>query len=226
MFTKNQMTELFEAQDALNRKYLGDDWRSKVDEPSILIAIFTETAEFFESAPRSGDKTTEGVNSWKWWKPKKENDIQNMTVETIDVLHFVLAYYLKSFPSRTYEELADAYNENIRWQFDGVFADESRNTNQRGSNMLKQFAGIIMNHYSRYMLDTRDRGEQNIAEFDSAMFMLLEQMWCECGKTSDEIYNGYFLKNKLNSDRIDGGYMEDKYEKSQDGVEDNRKLEV
>lgn len=226
MFSKNQMIKLFDAQEELNKKYLGDDWRDKVDEPSVLVTIFTETAEFFESAPRTGDKEIEGINSWKWWKPNKENDYQNMAVETIDVLHFVLTYFLKSFPNRTSEELADSFNENVRWQFEGEFSDEALYTKRRATNILKQFAGIVMNHYSRYMLDTREEEDQSIADFDAAMFMLLEQMWTEAGKTSDDIFNGYFLKNQLNAERVSKGYMEDKYDKNASGEEDNKKLKV
>lgn len=223
MFSKQQMVQLFEAQNSLNIKYLGEDWRKHLDGTSILTAIFTETAEYLESAPRTGDKYESGIKTWKWWKPTLENDEQNMAVETIDVLHFVLTYYLYSFPETSYEDLADAFVNNVKWQFEGEGSDEVNTTQQRGTWILKSMAGVILNHYSRYMLASADN---TIHEIDAAPFMLMQHMWVECGRTSDDIFNGYFEKNKLNAERVSKGYMKGQYDKNASGEEDNKKLKV
>ena len=42
-----------------------------------------------------------------------------------------------------------------------------------------------------------------------------------------DVYKGYFLKNELNLQRIENGYLEGTYEKvDAQGNEDNRKLSV
>ena len=224
MFTQKQMESLLEAQNELNIKYLGENWRDQISGSSIITAVFTETAEYLESAPRVSDKEQK-AEGWKWWKKVDINDEQNMAIEAIDVLHFILTYYLQLFPNKTYAEMASAYNDNVRYQFDGNGADEVHDTQQRITNILKSFAGFILNHYSRYMIV--GKGEANFDAIDAAPFILLENLYVEAGKSSDDIYNGYFKKNALNHKRVENGYSEGKYDKiDEDGNEDNRKLDV
>ena len=83
LFTLEQLVTLLDAQDELNKKYSGENWRKTIPLDSFLIAVQTEVSEFYESAPR--------LSNWKWWRKDLKNDNQNMIIESIDVLHFALS---------------------------------------------------------------------------------------------------------------------------------------
>jgi hypothetical protein len=63
-------------------------------------------------------------------------------------------------------------------------------------------------------------------EEGTVMFAHLVASLCEyVGMDIDEMYSLYMKKNELNHERVDGGYMEGKYEKvDSEGREDNEKL--
>jgi hypothetical protein len=45
--------------------------------------------------------------------------------------------------------------------------------------------------------------------------------------TWEDLENGYYQKNKLNHNRVEGGYMDGNYQKyDENGQEDNRKLSL
>lgn len=199
-FTQEQLETLLNAQDNLNIKYLSEEWRAQINQASVCTAIQTEVAEYLESAPRLCD--------WKWWKPTLENDYQNMVVETVDVLHFLLTSLM----------LTES-KENIL----NINAKISNNDTEDDNDIVN-----ILGYSSLFIIDTIiESNDTKLEERLVIFYTLLEAMSKGCNRTLEGIYNGYFKKNELNRKRIDNGYREGTYQKlDEDGNEDNKKLEV
>lgn len=70
-FTNEQLKELLDAQESLNEKYTGPNWREEIPLSSFLTALETEASEYLESSPRVGDKEKVKNNGWAWWKQQK-----------------------------------------------------------------------------------------------------------------------------------------------------------
>lgn len=193
---------LLDAQETLNEKYV-PGWRNEINMEQYLTATLTEVAEFFESAPRSGGVQTTGTPGWKWWKKVLSDDEQNKKIEIIDVLHFVLGTWM----------LIGSKEEIIKAVQDYQFFDFG------GSNLMG-----FHKSYSSFTIYSID------GELESSILSgmnLMEYMMKETDMTWKGLEEGYFLKNKLNHSRIEGGYSEGTYSKhDENGQEDNRKLEV
>ena len=97
--TRNDFETMLKAQEDLNVKYTGENWRANVDIEQFRLAFLTEVAEFLESSPED----------WKWWKADK-NDRQNQYIEVIDVLHFGLSIILKH---KSVEDVMKYYENSI-----------------------------------------------------------------------------------------------------------------
>lgn len=207
-FTNEQLKELLDAQESLNIKYTGEDWRDAIPLSSFLTALETEASEYLESSPRVGDKEKVKNNGWAWWKQSKINDIQNQAIETIDVLHFGLSLlmYLES------KENILKINDKLT---DRDFELEDIDTLPI-SLLLKSKSNLILNSF-----------DNNFVEVICSLYEILNTMAVHCERSLEEIYQGYFKKNALNAKRVEGGYIQGEYIKiDENGNEDNRNLEV
>lgn len=204
-FTNEQLMNLLEAQEQLNIQYTGNEWAIKVPTDSFLVALQTEVSEYLESAPR--------LDNWKWWKKNLENDTQNMVIETIDVLHFSLSLLIKLFQK---DEI--------------IYCNEYCNKNTYNSTVsgINNSLGKILTMNLNITDDTPDFNYMSYCNtLLGYIYDLINTLAYGCDRTLNEIYKGYFKKNKLNSERIEGGYMEGNYTKiDETGQEDNRKLDV
>lgn len=204
-FTKEQLRTILDAQESLNEKYTGKDWRDAIPLSSFLSALDTEVSEYLESSPRVGDNEKIKNDGWKWWKAL-ENDNQNQAIETIDVLHFgasILMYL------RTKEEILKL-NETIQ------DTELEINPERPISDILRSKSKLILGAF-----------ENDFVEVMYSLMELLVVMSNSCNRNLDDIYNGYFKKNQLNAKRVDSGYMTGEYKKlDENGNEDNRYLNV
>lgn len=75
MFSKNQIEVLLQAQDELNQQ-LDPNWQK--NNWNFMLAASLECAEAIEH------------HGWKWWK-HQEPDIDQVKMELIDILHFLLS---------------------------------------------------------------------------------------------------------------------------------------
>jgi dimeric dUTPase (all-alpha-NTP-PPase superfamily) len=194
---------LLEAQQMLNAKYV-PNWRESVSLEQFLTAAFTELAEWFESAPRSGGVTTNGVEGWKWWKKNLEDDVQNKKVEVIDILHFMMSSWLLISD-------IDVIKLHLEKGGPNIINDDSNLM-----NILNNFQAFI-----RYtcLKDIR------LSVFSGVR--TLKYLMKESDMTWEDLENGYYQKNKLNHNRVEGGYMDGNYQKyDENGQEDNRKLSL
>lgn len=222
MFTLEQVEKLFEAQNKLNIHYSGSDWKETIPNISFVTAVFTELAEYFESAPRTG--TTPA--GWKWWKKNLENDDQNSVIEVIDVLHFVLSILIKNKPF--YVTLEECHFQYRKYK---LFSE-----NTTDSNRSNDFVSLHNSYNGFYNTltdfdDLEAFSDEEIFELYCMLFYFGLDM-VEIGsrltnRSTEQIYDGYFLKNALNFERVNKGYMTGEYQKvDESGQEDNRKLEV
>jgi dimeric dUTPase (all-alpha-NTP-PPase superfamily) len=185
--TKQMLKQMLEAQETLNQKYTGKNWRENVPVKNFETAVFTEIAEFLESSPED----------WKWWKPDL-NDRQNQYIEVIDVVHFGLSILLKY---NSMNEIADTFN---------------------GETIYKAFRRAEKQDIFRSMINFFECPDVN------TFFTLIIGL-CQFTKkplSLEEVWEGYFEKNKLNFERVEGGYMKGEYQKiNENGEEDNRRIE-
>lgn len=215
-FTSNDFNELLSAQETLNIKYSGQDWYLTKHPVHFLTAIFTETAEFFESAPRVGVSET---NGWKFWKPYMENDTQNMRVEIVDVLHFVMSIIL------ILQHKSDiVIDEDLIDQSLGELKERSKSFDSDSFILFHNYYGLLsvgVTHLDKFY-------DYEYCEHVARIAIgFLAVSFQQINANPGDIHNWYFLKNELNSKRIDGGYMRGEYEKySEDGTEDNRALDL
>lgn len=91
LVTIAELREMFKAQEVLNKKYNGEDWKAGVSVGKAEAAILDEVSEFLrEIEPK-----------WKWWSGKaqaKTIDQNKAIFELIDLVHFGLMLILYRFP--------------------------------------------------------------------------------------------------------------------------------
>ena len=209
-FTPEQFNDLLDAQIGLNIKYSGESW-TEIPDTSLMAATFAELGELLESSPRVGDDPV----GWKWWKTYLENDDNNMKIEAVDIIHFTVSSLFKKYYGNFdllkahYAECSTAYKSTD-------LTDE-----QSKGVMYDLLVSISVFSISCLLPESETKKEQAMD-----MFVFLIDALCNYAKmTPDEMFELYMKKNKLNHERVEGGYMEDKYEKyDENGNEDNTKL--
>lgn len=207
-FTNEQLSELLDAQESLNIKYTGENWRDDIPLSSFLTALDTEVAEYLESSPRVGDNERIKNNGWCWWKQSKTNDEQNQAIETIDVLHFGLSLLMFLESKENILDINDRLSEKD--------LDLEDIQEKPISLLLKSKSNLILRAF-----------ENDTVEVFCSFYELLLVMATKCNRNLEEIYQGYFKKNELNAKRVEGGYIQGEYKKiDENGNEDNKTLEV
>lgn len=207
-FTNEQLSELLDAQESLNIKYTGEDWRDAIPLSSFLTALDTEVAEYLESSPRVGDNERIKNNGWCWWKQSKTNDEQNQAIETIDVLHFGLCLLM------FLESKENIISINTKISEKDLDLEDIQE--KPISLLLTSKSNLILSAF-----------ENDTIEVFCNLYELLLVMATKCNRNLEEIYQGYFKKNALNAKRVEGGYIQGEYKKiDENGNEDNRNLEV
>ena len=147
-------------------------WKEKLNSVDWQSAVLVEAGELLESF------------GYKWWK-KQERDIENVKVELIDILHFLLsdlAYYHKNVAIKAFDKF---YNE-------GFMEDKF---DIKNDYMFKDYLLTLI--YFR-----RDIIEQ---------FFYLAKLFKYVGMDFDEVYRAYFVKNILNEFRQKNGYKQGSY---------------
>lgn len=85
--TLEELKFMLEAQEQLNIKYSGDEWRNNITMGQAKFALHEEVAEFInELRP-----------AWKWWGKVEKLDRDKAIFEYIDVLHFAMLIALFNF---------------------------------------------------------------------------------------------------------------------------------
>ena len=147
-------------------------------------AIIAESGELLDSL------------GYKWWK-KQEPDMENVKVEAIDLLHFVISDTLQmNYDIRNF---SDILNSTIR-DFEVGFKEIS--INLKNSKLLKLIDLLNTDRLSRFIVM-------------KAIFEKLEM-------SNEDVYIAYITKNCLNKFRQNNGYKDGTYIKTWwDNREDN-----
>lgn len=206
--TKEEVSDLLKTQNDLNDKYV-QGWLDELQLEHFKSAFLCEFTEFLESTPRFGVYTPK-FRGWKWWKTYLEDDVQNSKVEIIDMLHFGLSYHiLAKFQENKLYSKPEDFDDNEFL----IDVPEALIPISEKKNLLR-----LVYHEMDKFFET--------ANLDY-LFAFLSVLAYYHHMSMYDIYEGYFLKNELNLQRIENGYLEGTYKKVDDqGNEDNRKLNV
>jgi len=91
---RDKLIEHFKIQDELNKKLVGEDWKRKIKDEYLFMAILDECAELGRSS------------GFKWWTVQKP-DWDNAKIEVVDIWHFLLTFYIKNTNSDLYDLIID-----------------------------------------------------------------------------------------------------------------------
>lgn len=212
IMTTDDFNAIVQAQAELNVKYSGEDWADKIPMSHLVCAMTAELGELLESSPRTGDTET----GWKWWKPYLENDDNNNKVEAVDIIHFAKSMLIKAYGQDLNALMAD-YNACSTTYIEE--ADELLNENHTtgvANDLVSAMAAFTLTSLT-------DSKEESLN-----LYMFVINSLCHYAiMTPEEMFDLYMKKNKLNHERVEGGYMKsaDAYAKiDADGNEDNVKL--
>jgi len=207
---------ILEAQVELNKKYSGEDWAEKIPKSHFVSALYAELGELLESSPRTGDTDT----GWKWWKIYLENDVDNMKIEAVDIIHFAMSILILCFENDI-DELKKEYEILSKEYLDF----EVRNIiNEYYISKSKGVSFDLLTSISYFSLCSMTKTKEDLLN----SYMFLKNSLCNYSDmTTEYMLYLYMKKNKLNHERVEGGYTESAtaYAKiDENGNEDNTKL--
>ena len=145
-------------------------------------AIIVESGELLDSL------------GFKWWK-KQEPDMDNVKVEAIDLLHFVISEYICIYKNAT-NPLEDTIDD-----FEVYF------------NELSAYDDFICTDIEKLI------SHLNYDEYDR--FFIMKQIFKTLNMSNENVYIAYITKNCLNKFRQANGYKDGIYIKDWNDKEDN-----
>lgn len=145
-------------------------------------AIIAESGELLDSL------------GYKWWK-KQEPDMENVKVEAIDLLHFVISQYIQV----NYESTNDYISKTIN-DFESIFLGNIKELYKEDE--IKEIIDVLnLGLYPR--------------------FFTMKVLFKALNMSNEDVYIAYITKNCLNKFRQDYGYKDGSYQKIWNGREDN-----
>ena len=146
-------------------------------------AIIAESGELLDSL------------GYKWWK-KQEPDIENVKVEAIDLLHFVISDRIQK-NKKMYSE-----KESLEMTFVELY-NEFNNV-----KVLRDYS--TLEDMIFYLIAT-----------NSYRINVMKRIFTKLEMSNEDVYIAYITKNCLNKFRQDNGYKDGSYIKNWNGREDN-----
>lgn len=160
----------------IDKDYLDKEWNWNN-------AIIVESGELLDSL------------GYKWWK-KQEPDMDNVKVEAIDLLHFVISESIES---------------------DSFIVGANAGIHKTISNFTFWFS-----EFSYGKVNTNIKDLINALNYNQEdRFMIMKSIFNELDMSNKDVYIAYIVKNCLNKFRQDNGYKEGTYNKIWNGKEDN-----
>lgn len=173
---------MVELQHELNIQTAGADYLDK--SLGWNSAIIAESGELLESL------------GYKWWK-KQVPDMDNVKVETIDLLHFVISEKIQeNYVKKDYAELDYLVEVGIDFEF-------------------------FFNKYQPDSLLKLNLLIDNLNYCNCNRFITMKQIFMQLDMSNEDVYIAYIVKNCLNKFRQDFGYKDGTYIKEWQGREDN-----
>jgi len=175
------MTNIFETMVKLQHKFNEETIENYLDKNlNWNSAIIAESGELL------------GSLGYKWWK-KVVPDMENVKVEAIDLLHFVISDYLQKNYNGNYFYMARTIDD-----FRMSFLDKGFNLS---FSLEQQVNQLNLNSIGR--------------------FITMKQIFNHLNMSNDDVYIAYIVKNCLNKFRQNNGYKDGSYIKYWNGKEDN-----
>ncbi len=203
MSPKTYLTEMFALQQKLNDETNGVGWENGYTKNNRLInwkrCIYMECAELIDSF------------SWKHWKNiHKEADWDNVTVEIVDIWHFVMSLLLEDYKTNQKGDLDKLVSDVLDVQGFEAFTKEPHLTGSTDPLELVNDIENIIHEMTGFEVEL----------FDGLLreYFALSR---KCGINLKMLYKFYVAKNVLNQFRQDHGYKEGHYKKVWNGKEDN-----
>ncbi len=189
MLSKDRIQEIVEMQDTLNKVTAGTGWKTKGHRWDIY--AWVEAAEAVESL------------SYKHWK-QQEVDLENVKVELVDILHFIISMHLVTMETRHIVDEIDLA-QGIRYKMYTVEKTTEEHLIDEFATLVKFVTNGEPSHYIYGII------------FDIWVLLL--------GETPESLYKAYMVKNVLNAFRQANGYKDGSYQKlwvwKGEEVEDN-----
>ena len=132
---------------------------------------------------------------YKWWK-KQEPDMENVKVEAIDLLHFVISDRIQK-NKKMYSE-----KESLEMTFVELY-NEFNNV-----KVLRDYS--TLEDMIFYLIAT-----------NSYRINVMKRIFTKLEMSNEDVYIAYITKNCLNKFRQDNGYKDGSYIKNWNGREDN-----
>ena len=190
------INDIIELQDLNNIHTIGIDWISKG--VAWDFTIFTETAELVDSLGlkwwKNCDKNI-GTNTYKDVLDTTEFDLDNVKIELVDLLHFIISKAL------------------VEYNGDRILVASAFNEQQENMYMFDSISEQKLTILSRALRFSNSMTIEDYVKLANV-----------CGFELQELYELYIKKNALNKFRQDNGYKEGTYSKLWDGKEDNTYL--
>lgn len=195
------LTEMFTLQQKLNDDTNGIDWEKGYNKHDRIInwrrCITMECAELIDSF------------NWKHWKDIDiAPDWDNITIELVDIWHFIMSLGLEYYKNKGLGNIDDIVNYVIDTKYFDEFCTDSI-APDNGDSLS------IINAIEHMMKDTLS--QENFYKITDDFFSSAIQ----CGLSMEDLYKYYLGKNILNGFRQDHGYKEGTYVKVWHGQEDN-----
>lgn len=205
MLNRQQLSLMLKLQGRMNSA-VNAEWVSRGF--PFLRAVVVEGGEAISHTP------------WKWWK-KEEMQGEQLRLELVDILHFVLSDSLMQ--SATKLEITRADSDGLARMVQESVKDLTRATIAEMEQSALLFDG---KEYVFKSLGLLDRLELMIGLAVSRRFSLrlLLDAWRDVGGSMNDLFTKYTAKNVLNVFRQDMGYQQGTYVKIWEGREDNEHL--
>lgn len=174
---QNIFQVMVEMQHSLNKQTAGEDYLEK--NLNWNSAIIAESGELLDSL------------GYKWWK-KQESDMENVKVEAIDLLHFVISEVIQE------KGISKCISFLKYW-----FADDYL-------YLLKEYEDNTIEQLISLLISSSD-----------ARLLYLKMIFRKLEMSNEDVYIAYITKNCLNKFRQNNGYKDGTYIKNWKGKEDN-----
>ena len=197
----DMLAEMFLLQQKLNDETNGTGWEKGYNKHNRIInwrrCIYMECAELIDSF------------NWKHWKDINiAPDWDNITIELVDIWHFIMSLGLEEYKNKNIGDM----NDLVRYVSDTKYFDEFCTESIKPSD---DDSLAIINSIEHMMKETL-KGENFYTITDNFFASAIE-----CGLSMEDLYKYYLGKNILNGFRQDHGYKEGTYQKIWNGKEDN-----
>jgi dimeric dUTPase (all-alpha-NTP-PPase superfamily) len=201
MDNKALLLDMFTLQQKLNDGTNGEGWEKGYTNHNRIInwrrCIYMESAELIDSF------------NWKHWKDINiAPDWDNITIELVDIWHFVMSLGLEEYKNKNLGDVEALVNyvDDTKY-FDDFCGDSVVPEDEDALSIVS-----VIEHLMKHSLENKD--------FE----IILDDFFVtslQCGLNMKRLYKFYIGKNILNKFRQDNGYKEGSYKKSWNGVEDN-----